>query len=406
MSAVPKSLGVLPPLRVAIRPVERAGGAGRGVGWRGLSGPQLYDYALNNIEPVLEGIPGVASASINGGRQRQINVIVDPVGGSGAQLDLDRHRRGKPSRNRTRCCPPACSSRRTFRFERLHQRRARAHRDDRRRHASNARMTASRCLSATWRASKTAEVRRRSRCQSTVANAVVPECAARARRATRLEIVDAVKQLHVERLAGLADRACRSKPIFDQSTFVRTTYHGLKQEVVQALVLIALVILLFPAERARHADRLDRHPALFCDHADRALRERPDAQRLHPRRPDAGDGAPGRRRGGCARVDPPASADGHGHVRPHSAALEGTQGGGAARARIDAHHDGGAVAGAPPGRPREEAVRAARADRRRRDDGVVFRERVRDAGRPPLPAMSLHVWDHATDHGETMRASV
>ncbi len=42
----------------------------------GLSGPQLYDYALNNIEPLLEGIPGVASASPNGGRQRQINVIV------------------------------------------------------------------------------------------------------------------------------------------------------------------------------------------------------------------------------------------------------------------------------------------------------------------------------------------
>ena len=35
------------------------------------------------------------------------------------------------------------------------------------------------------------------------------------------------------------------KPIFDQSTFVRTTYHGLRKEIVQALVLIALVILLF-----------------------------------------------------------------------------------------------------------------------------------------------------------------
>src|SRR5665811_1756452 len=41
--------------------------------------PQLYDYALNYIEPVLEGIPGVASAAINGGRQRQINVVVDPA---------------------------------------------------------------------------------------------------------------------------------------------------------------------------------------------------------------------------------------------------------------------------------------------------------------------------------------
>ncbi len=35
------------------------------------------------------------------------------------------------------------------------------------------------------------------------------------------------------------------KPIFDQSTFVRTTYDGLKREILQALVLIALVILLF-----------------------------------------------------------------------------------------------------------------------------------------------------------------
>jgi len=33
--------------------------------------------------------------------------------------------------------------------------------------------------------------------------------------------------------------------VFDQSTFVRTTYHGLKKEVIQALVLIAIVILLF-----------------------------------------------------------------------------------------------------------------------------------------------------------------
>src|SRR5208283_1302276 len=35
------------------------------------------------------------------------------------------------------------------------------------------------------------------------------------------------------------------KPVFDQSTFVRTSYQGLKREVLQALVLIALVILLF-----------------------------------------------------------------------------------------------------------------------------------------------------------------
>src|SRR5262245_25710546 len=78
MAAVPKSLGVLPPFVLQYDPgnapviqVAVSGG--------GLSGPKLYDYAFNHIEPILEGIPGVASATVNGGRQRQINVVVDPV---------------------------------------------------------------------------------------------------------------------------------------------------------------------------------------------------------------------------------------------------------------------------------------------------------------------------------------
>src|SRR5262249_55100084 len=78
MAAIPKSLGVLPPFVLQYDPsnapviqVVVSGG--------GLSGPQLYDYAFNNVEPLLEGIPGVASAAVDGGRQRQINVVVDPV---------------------------------------------------------------------------------------------------------------------------------------------------------------------------------------------------------------------------------------------------------------------------------------------------------------------------------------
>src|SRR5215813_1430071 len=78
MSAVPKSLGVLPPFVLQYDP-SNAPVVQVAVWGGGLSGPQLYDYALNNIEPILEGIPGVASASLNGGRQRQINVIVDPI---------------------------------------------------------------------------------------------------------------------------------------------------------------------------------------------------------------------------------------------------------------------------------------------------------------------------------------
>src|SRR5947209_237781 len=78
MSAVPKSLGVLPPFVLQYDP-SNAPVVQVAVSGGSFTSPQLYDYALNSIEPILEGISGVASASINGGRQRQINVVVDPV---------------------------------------------------------------------------------------------------------------------------------------------------------------------------------------------------------------------------------------------------------------------------------------------------------------------------------------
>lgn len=78
MAAVPKSLGVLPPFVLQYDP-SNAPVVQVAVWGTGYTGPQLYDYAFNNIEPQLEGISGVASAALNGGRQRQINVIVDPV---------------------------------------------------------------------------------------------------------------------------------------------------------------------------------------------------------------------------------------------------------------------------------------------------------------------------------------
>jgi len=55
--------------------------------------------------------------------------------------------------------------------------------------------------------------------------------------------VDAVKKV----VAGLRDLppGMEVKAYFDQSTFVRTTYHGLKKEIIQALVLIGIVILVF-----------------------------------------------------------------------------------------------------------------------------------------------------------------
>ena len=237
MSAVPKSLGVLPPFVLQYDPsnapvvqVAVAGG--------GLSGPQLYDYALNNIEPVLEGIPGVASASINGGRQRQINVVVDPV---------KAQARGLTSGDVAAAV-----------------------------HDSNALLPSGEFISPTFDANVyTNAVPGRVRAigdavmkthggasvlirdVARVEDGGAPETQAvsvggrnavylnvlRVPGGNTLEIVDAVKQ----KVAGLADLppGLRVVPVFDQSTFVRTTYHGLKKEVIQALVLIAIVILLF-----------------------------------------------------------------------------------------------------------------------------------------------------------------
>src|SRR3954466_12547146 len=65
MAAVPKSLGVLPPFVLQYDP-SNAPVVQVSVSGGGLSGPQLFDYAFNSIEPILEGIPGVASASLNG----------------------------------------------------------------------------------------------------------------------------------------------------------------------------------------------------------------------------------------------------------------------------------------------------------------------------------------------------
>src|SRR3569623_399460 len=78
MAAVPKSLGVGPPFVLQYDP-SNAPVVQVAVYGGGLSGPQLFDYAQNEIAPRLESIPGVASASLNGGRQRQINIVVDPI---------------------------------------------------------------------------------------------------------------------------------------------------------------------------------------------------------------------------------------------------------------------------------------------------------------------------------------
>jgi multidrug efflux pump subunit AcrB len=237
MSAVPKSLGVLPPFVLQYDP-SNAPVAQVAVYGGGLSGPQLYDYALNNIEPLLEGISGVASASINGGRQRQINVVVDPVA---AQA------RGITSSD----IATAVSQ-------------------------SNALLPSGVFISPKFNANVyTNAVPERVK---TIGDALVKSVEGRPvliRDVARIEdggspetqtvsingqngvylnvlrvpggntiaIVDSVKKA----VANLKDlpAGLQVKAVFDQSTFVRTSYQGLRKEIIQALILIGLVILVF-----------------------------------------------------------------------------------------------------------------------------------------------------------------
>src|ERR1700744_2566212 len=78
MAGAPKSLGLLPPFVLQYDP-SNAPVCQIVITGEGYSGSQLYDYAQNYIEPQIEGIDGVGSAPVDGGRPRKINTVVDPV---------------------------------------------------------------------------------------------------------------------------------------------------------------------------------------------------------------------------------------------------------------------------------------------------------------------------------------
>ncbi|MBC7793628.1 MAG: efflux RND transporter permease subunit [Clostridia bacterium] len=236
MSSVPKSLGVIPPFVLQYDP-SNAPVIQVAVYGGGMTGPQLYDYAQNTVEPILEGIPGVASASPNGGRERQINVIVDPIAAEA---------RGLTSTDIAQVV-----------------------------NQSNALLPSGRFIVPTFDAnvySNAVPERVRDIGDASVKivdgapvyvhdvaqvrDAGAPETQSvaidgqdgvylnilRVPGGNVISIVDAVKA----RIAELdLPGGLHVEPIFDQSTFVRTTYAGLKREIAQAMVLVALVILLF-----------------------------------------------------------------------------------------------------------------------------------------------------------------
>lgn len=237
MAAVPKSLGVLPPFVLQYDP-SNAPVCQVVVSGAGYTGPQLYDYAFNNIEPLLEGISGVASAAPDGGRLRQINVVVDPI---------------KAQARRVTSQEVAAAAAK-----------------------SNALLPSGEFIAPSFDANVyTNAIPRRVRTIGEAPIKVVGDKPVLIKDVARvedggtpetqvlsvngrdavllnvlripggntIEIVDAVKKV-VEGLNDLPP-GMQAKVYFDQSLFVRTAYHGLKKEVIEALALIALVILLF-----------------------------------------------------------------------------------------------------------------------------------------------------------------
>ena len=237
MSAVPKSLGVLPPFVLQYDP-SNAPVVQVAVTGGGLTGPQLYDFALNNIEPLLEGIPGVASAAVNGGRQRQINVLVDSARAQARSVTTGDVAAAVHNANALLPSGEFINPK----FDANVYTNAIAARVADIGEAIVKMQTGKPVL---IRDVAKVEDGGQPETQSVSINGKdgVYLNVLRVPGGNTLEIVDAVQKT-VSALRGLPP-GLKVKAIFDQSTFVRTSYHGLKKEIVQALILVSLVILIF-----------------------------------------------------------------------------------------------------------------------------------------------------------------
>jgi multidrug efflux pump subunit AcrB len=238
MSAVPKSLGALPPFVLQYDP-SNAPVIQVAVFGEGFTGPQLYDFALNNIEPTLEGIPGVASASINGGRQRQINIVVDRVRAQARSVTSSEIAHAVSQSNAL--LPSGEFLSKKF---------------DANVYTNAIPEQVERIGDAPVKVVSGREVLIRD--VARIEDGGSPETQAvsvngknavylnvlRIPGGNTLEIVEAVKNV-VAQIQTQLPPGMEVKAIFDQSTFVRSTDIGLKKEVLQALILIALVILIF-----------------------------------------------------------------------------------------------------------------------------------------------------------------
>ena len=237
MAAVPKSLGVLPPFVLQYDP-SNAPVIQVVVSGAGYTGPQLYDYAFNNVEPLLEGIAGVASAAPDGGRMRQINVVVDPVRAQARNVTTAEVSAAVATSNALLPSGELIAPK----FDaNVYTNAIPAQVGD----IGDAPVKIEGAIPVLIRDVAKVEDGGTPPTQSVSVNGkdAVYLNVLRVPGGNTLEIVDAVKKV----VANLHDLppGMSVKAFFDQSTFVRTTYHGLKKEIVQALVLIGIVILLF-----------------------------------------------------------------------------------------------------------------------------------------------------------------
>jgi multidrug efflux pump subunit AcrB len=237
MAAIPKSLGVLPPFVLQYDP-SNAPVVQVVVTGDGYTGPQLYDYAFNYIEPLLEGISGVASAAPDGGRMRQINVVVDPVKAQGRRVTAEDV--GAAVARSNALLPSGEFISKNFD--------ANVYTD-----AVPARVRTIGETPVKMDHDKPVLIKDVALVEdggtpptqtvSVDGREAVYLNVLRIPGGNTLDIVEAVKKV----VGGLQSLPPGMKvtAAFDQSTFVRTTFSGLKREIVQALVLISIVILLF-----------------------------------------------------------------------------------------------------------------------------------------------------------------
>jgi multidrug efflux pump subunit AcrB len=237
MAAVPKSLGVLPPFVLQYDP-SNAPVVQVVVTGEGYTGPQLYDYAFNYIEPLLEGISGVASAAPDGGRMRQINVIVDPVRAQGRRVTAQDVSSAVALSNALLPSGEFISKN----FD------ANVYTDavpKRVKTIGEAPIKMMKDKPVLIKDVATVEDGGTPPTQSVSVDGkeAVYLNVLRIPGGNTLDIVEAVYKV-VKDLPGLPP-GMKVTAAFDQSTFVKTTFTGLKREIVQALVLISIVILLF-----------------------------------------------------------------------------------------------------------------------------------------------------------------